>query len=590
MRPDGPPGSAPDDRDSSGARPPAAPARRSIRARIVLYLVLAIAPAVGLAVADGLRKYGAAVDEAEQRFLSTAIVDAQRERDAFLTARATLATLALSPALAELGAAECDAALSAVEASSPRFLLLIALDARGVVRCASRASAKGRDLGAMEAFRRFAADPKFEIAVTDRGAITGRKVVLARAPLRDGDAFRGAIILSMPVDILRFLDRAFDEDGGFGDAPPSVVRGIVDATGRLVLTQRDADEGGAWLPQAAALRPLLTAGSGVATADGRDGVERVFAVSPLIDAEAWLVAADTPAHVYDGLLARAAPSILAPMVTLIIALGVAYVAMQRLVVRHIVHLARITRAYGSGRLDLRPNIADSAPEEIATLAEALETMAGRLRDRQASLAQSAETNRVLLMELYHRVKNNLQMIASLLSLQARRAQSDVERAALDRARARVYSLSLVHETLYAPGDRSAVALDALVREIAAHIAELGRDPAAPRPALELDLAPLAETPDRATPLALFLNEAMTNAVKHAEGGPIRVSLEPAGAGGYRLSVENAVGAACPEGAGETLGVRLMDGFARQLRAEAVRDVRDGVFRVALTVPARASAS
>jgi two-component sensor histidine kinase len=221
-------------------------------------------------------------------------------------------------------------------------------------------------------------------------------------------------------------------------------------------------------------------------------------------------------------------------------------------------------------------------------------MAERLQRRQDELREAAEANRALLLEVYHRVKNNLQMIASLLNLQSRRALNPIEREALERIQTRVYSLSLVHERLYHARNLDQAPLDSLVEAIARHLAESSREAEPRRPVLNLDLDAIVASPDNATPVALFLNEAMTNAVKYAwrsEGRPaIDVSLKAAGKG-FVLSVANDAEETRPQGDHDwSLGLRLMRGFARQLRAAMRRERRDGRHVVTLDVSAQAMKS
>jgi two-component sensor histidine kinase len=248
-----------------------------------------------------------------------------------------------------------------------------------------------------------------------------------------------------------------------------------------------------------------------------------------------------------------------------IAIGVAYLAIDRLVVRHMLSLARLTRAYGRGRLHLRPSQTEHAPREIALLGEDLSRMAERLETRENALRRAADANRVLILEVYHRVKNNLQMIVSLLSLQRRRAVSDAERQAIARIESRVHSLSLVHQTLYSADDVNRARLDVLYGEIIASLEGLR-----PEIAITARLDPIEETPERATPLALLLNEALTNALKYAvrPGGAPRIDvvLQSRPDAGYRLEVINdAEGSPPPRPS--AIGGRLMAGFARQLRGQ-----------------------
>jgi two-component sensor histidine kinase len=313
----------------------------------------------------------------------------------------------------------------------------------------------------------------------------------------------------------------------------------------------------------------------------------LYAVAPLWPGRAWMLVGAERDALYAGALRGAAAPIIAPFLMLPVAVAMAYFALNRLVVRHVVYLARLTRAYGAGRLRLRPRGLANAPRELAMLADDLARMAERLEDRQEALVRAAENNRFLLREVHHRVKNNLQMIVSLLNLQAGRARTDGEREGLDRIRARVMAVAAVHGAIYASDAMDRVPLDALIRRVAE--AQGGMPAGAGRPRLSLDLDPVEDTPERATPLALLANEALTNAIKYAaaeDGNPprIEVALRARPEGGYAFSVANDVTAevdATDEGA---VGARLIDGFARQIGASLQRRTLDGRFRLDLVAP------
>ncbi len=151
--------------------------------------------------------------------------------------------------------------------------------------------------------------------------------------------------------------------------------------------------------------------------------------------------------------------------------------------------------------------------------------ATELRRRERALLSKDATIR----EIHHRVKNNLQTVAALLRLQARRAGSDETRAALGEAQLRVASIAVVHEALsHDSGDT--VAFDevvdriiGLVRDLAPAFAGSGAVPAIARVG-ECGTLPS----DRATPLAMCVSELLQNAVEHAHASAIAVHIEHRG--------------------------------------------------------------
>jgi PAS domain S-box-containing protein len=200
-------------------------------------------------------------------------------------------------------------------------------------------------------------------------------------------------------------------------------------------------------------------------------------------------------------------------------------------------------------------------------------------EQEEALRGALEDKNTLLRELYHRVKNNLQLIISLFNLQVRSLPDDQARQALVDAAGRVRAMALVHERLYQSGSLSSIRLDGYVSELCA---ELAGAAAAPQRgiAVRAEAVPLEVGLDVAVPLGLLLNELVTNSLKHAfpEGrhGTVRVRLEHVDAGRVRLTVsDDGVGLPPDRTSRPTLGLKLVSALSDQLRAEFTLDNRDG---------------
>ncbi len=144
------------------------------------------------------------------------------------------------------------------------------------------------------------------------------------------------------------------------------------------------------------------------------------------------------------------------------------------------------------------------------------------RDR---LARSLEEKEILIKEVHHRVKNNLQVIASLLRMQARGLASEAAVEALRESQNRVESMAMIHEQLYETDDLREVDLARHAALLAANLSHsYGVD--ARRISVDIAIDPLPLGVDRAIPAGLILNELISNALKHAfpdqRRGAIRV--------------------------------------------------------------------
>jgi two-component sensor histidine kinase len=219
------------------------------------------------------------------------------------------------------------------------------------------------------------------------------------------------------------------------------------------------------------------------------------------------------------------------------------------------------------------------PPEIRELAETLEEMADAIVARDASLRDSLAQKDALMREIHHRVKNNLQVISSLLNMQQRALADPAARAAMSDTRQRITALALIYRALYQGPDLKRVDLRPFLEELTAQLlaSEISHGPAV---RTEFSVDALVIDPDRLAPLALFAVEAITNAQKHAfrtHGGVLKVMFR---VHGEETTLEISDDGQVAEDALTSSGVgrTLMTAFARQLRgrAELVRNDTGGV--------------
>jgi two-component sensor histidine kinase len=215
----------------------------------------------------------------------------------------------------------------------------------------------------------------------------------------------------------------------------------------------------------------------------------------------------------------------------------------------------------------------------------------KVRQRTESLEQTVDKLRqtvsekeTLFQELNHRVKNNLQLISSLLSLQSSKIKDPQARQGLEVSLDRVHSISLVHDLLYRRADISYVDvptyLKALIERITTAYLAGGRIECT------VDADPLSLSPDQCIRLALIVNEVVTNAVKHAfpdgRNGHITVTFRRA-EGVLRLSVaDDGVGlVGQPEAETSHLGMTIVELLAKYLGGACQQD--SGAFGTIVTV-------
>jgi two-component sensor histidine kinase/CheY-like chemotaxis protein len=205
------------------------------------------------------------------------------------------------------------------------------------------------------------------------------------------------------------------------------------------------------------------------------------------------------------------------------------------------------------------------------------------RDRFAALAAERE---VLLREVNHRVGNSLQIIASLLHLQATSAVEDDVKAALTNAMGRVAAVAQVHRRLYTSHDLKSVVLN---QYLDALMEDLRRSAEGNRMSrLTLKAEPIEIDPDRAVAIGIIVNELVMNAVKYAYptgAGPIHVSLAARGPDLELSIADNGVGLNAKTDPRSTgMGQRIVTAMAAKLSANVERDPAHSGTRIVLRFP------
>lgn len=188
---------------------------------------------------------------------------------------------------------------------------------------------------------------------------------------------------------------------------------------------------------------------------------------------------------------------------------------------------------------------------------------------ERALETSLREKDMLLREVHHRVKNNLQIVSSLLYFQEKRARTRAGAETFADSRHRLRSMMLVHEKLYRSGNLSNVGFDDYVRSLVADL----HQSLVPRPRqieLGYDLEPVPLSLEQAVPLGMIVSELVTNAFKHAfpKGcrGAVRLTMRARGRTVEVVAADDGIG--LPEGfdhtSGETFGWQLVRNLVAQI--------------------------
>ncbi|MCQ8277905.1 sensor histidine kinase [Acetobacteraceae bacterium KSS8] len=285
---------------------------------------------------------------------------------------------------------------------------------------------------------------------------------------------------------------------------------------------------------------------------------------------------------------------------LIAGLVVVMVGASRLIV---VPLRTVTRSVATWREAgaYVPVQSRATPTELRQLSRAFADATRSVAAHEERLRKAEIKQELLIKEIHHRVKNNLQIIASLLNLQANRIRQPEARAEFASARDRVRALATLHRHLYSEGELHTLNMKSFLEELCGQLFQAIGETEGRRIRLEIEAPEIVMSTDQAVPLALVVTEAVSNAIKYAfpggRSGFVSVKLAETAPGVATLVIrDNGVG--IPAGRAETetgirdgLGIQLIRGFARQLGAtlEVVeggpdQDGRSGGTCYTLTVP------
>jgi len=480
----------------------------------------------------------------------------------------------------------CSQTLRAVAAPGTPFSSAQVIAVDGRVLCTSALSAGAGDDPVSP--RLLGADRPMLAAVTAKDP-SAPPVIQAATPVWNALGARtGTVVLSVSPDL---LDRAFGTTVQQADLAVLVF----DADGSILMANRPVEGQDTPLPQGSSLTQLAQRGEAVFRGLSGSAEPRAFSVVSLADPGLFALGSrpvvSSALSLLPGLPAAAFPALMWA-----VSLVAAFLAAELLVTRHIRDLRAAIMRFAQGHRASTDLDMSLAPGEIRDATEAFVQLTETILRDEAELEHSLHQKEGLLREVHHRVKNNLQLIASIISMQMRETRSGEARHLMRAVQDRVISLATVHKDLYLTSDMTEVRADDLLPEIVQQVITLAAGSGAQIQA-EASFCDLMLTPDQAVPLALLLAEVMTHARNEVlgEGGlpHISVTLDRDGPDRALLVVTHAIepsalvvpGASMQTG----LGRQLIDAFAAQLDGEVRFSEISGSHRMELRFPVATTA-
>ena len=516
-------------------------------------VIAALLPVVVVSILQGMDRASQEIAEVHDRLLQTTRAASTDEENMLAAADQILRALASLSDVRD-ATSHCNHDLSDALRGLTFFTNIARIDAQGHVVCSALPSTIGHNIVNRPVWKTVRQASNFIVTGEMTGSLTRRPAVAGMLPLHDAKGrFVGALAIEIDVRWLEFMLKA-------KQLPQGAVVGVFDSAGDIIAAN---------YPETAAAifmhaQPQAKKGE-LQTSTDRHGRVWSYATAALLGNATFVGFAMPEATLLQPTYIHVTTDFFLPILMIVLASGAIWITTDRQVTRWIVYLRRISTAYRSGHYTVRPVLED-APSEFQSLGGALADMAAAIQERDKSLREAIAQKTTLIREIHHRVKNNLQVVISLLSLQAQQFLDPAAQNALRQAQVRINALALVHRILYEIEDQTSVDLKRLLWDLAEQVRE-GMSADQHNLRLELNLIERQVPGDLAVPIALFAVEALTNIFKHAypdpdTSGVIRMELAPAGDNRLRLTIRD-------NGAGyeidaPSVGSRLVKVFADQL--------------------------
>jgi two-component sensor histidine kinase len=209
----------------------------------------------------------------------------------------------------------------------------------------------------------------------------------------------------------------------------------------------------------------------------------------------------------------------------------------------------------------------------------IQTLNRILSEQKKLISRSLAEKETLLKEIHHRVKNNLQVVSSLLGIQSRQVKDQAALEAIKEGRARVHSMSLIHQDLYKKDHPTGIEMRSYFKKLSRDLLDT-YDISTDKIALTSDIDEIILDVETVIPLGLILNELITNALKYAfpDGkGSIHVQLKETDKGLLLGVKDNGIGMQNPHKVkeGDTFGYDLIQSFLEKMEGDIEIRSKDG---------------
>lgn len=552
---------------------------RGLRARVALFLSLAVLPIGLIAIFQTSRIAEEAERNTELALLALSDQAVQGER--LIIQRASGAADMLGnfvPYLTE-NPDLCQPLLNEFLEREPNYSFVGVLPLDGLVTCST--SEEEMDFSDLAVWPDLIANPRPNVVMNPRAPSSKTAVLVVSMPFDIDEIFAGYISVSVPLSRL-------SEDDDFADMP---LTGLVDLftyneSADILMAENDLEQASDLLPVGFDLESKMTTQAQSFRDVGRNGTSYVYTVVPITDSTMTVVGVwDTNDMTNLSAIPSTVPAIAFPALMWIASVLVAMLALHTLVTRYITTLRLQMADFMLNRTVPATGFDGNAPNELVEIQSRFMDMTENILREEARLESIVREQKVLAKEVHHRVKNNLQMIASIMNMQIRNAEQTETVETLEKVQDRINALADVHKDLYTTQSEGRVNVGSLVNRTVQNSIELGVADI-DKITLEKDIEDIWMFPDQVVALSLLASEAITNALKYisvpdGEKPTLTINLKKKG-DSCIFSVSNTAFGEIDSGTG--IGSKLMKAFSIKLGGTPEMISEDGTFTFRLKFP------
>ena len=530
----------------------------TLRRRLLLIITIALMPIVLVSLFQGVVRVQRAVDDANAELTQSAKSTALIYQSVFNAGEQILRAMGSISDVRRISG-NCDGILADAMVGVSYFSNLSRMDAGGTLVCSAQVVAKGVNIKNADTFLAAQKTGGMVVSPVVNSRTTNEKVIGSQIALRKPDGgFDGTIAITLETHWFQDILRQHP-------APEGAAITVFDRNGVMLAA---TDKALAPAIIAASRKAGLPDGASLQARDAGNSAWH-FGLAALPGNSIFVAYGMPESRLFGETYLHVGIDFLLPIFMILFAWGAIWISTDRQVTHWIVYLRRIAAAYRKGHYTIRPDLA-GAPAEFQLLGDAMSDMAENIQDRDKRLREAVTIKTTMIREIHHRVKNNLQIVMSLLSIQATQVKDPGARDALLQAQTRINALALVHRILNELEDQSTLDLRQLLEELSRQIAEGMGD--TDHVKIKVDVPSMVVSSSVAVALALFTVEALTNIYKHAyparTDGVIQVSLKPDAPGKLKLAIaDDGVGFAMDD-TGRSVGSRLIRTFGAQLGGTA----------------------